>query len=72
MMSSSNIINEKMYQTTMHFVRKMLYDGIISEVEYSQINTIFIQKYKPVFGTLFSEIPLTSLQKRVIYNTKEV
>ena len=57
MMSSSNITNEKMYQTTMHFVRKMLYDGIISEVEYSQINTIFIQKYSK------RQIPIVFLRK---------
>jgi hypothetical protein len=43
----------------MHIVRKMLEDGIISEEEYRQIDTIFLEKYQPVFGTLFSDISLT-------------
>ena len=39
---------------------KMLKEGIVSEEEYRQIDTIFLEKYKPVFGTLFSDISLTS------------
>jgi hypothetical protein len=46
--------NEKLYQTTMQIAQKMLKEGIISEEEYRQIDTIFLEKYKPVFGTLFS------------------
>ena len=52
--------NEKMYQATMGIARKMLKEGIVSEEEYRQIDTIFLEKYKPVFGTLFSDISLTS------------
>ena len=52
--------NEKLYQTTMHIARKMLADGIISEEEYRRIDEIFLEKYNPVFGTLFSDILLTS------------
>lgn len=52
--------NEKLYQTTMSIARKMLQEGIVSEEEYRQIDTIFLEKYKPVFGTLFSDISLTS------------
>ena len=59
-MSREEFRNEKLYQTTMYFVRKMLSEGIISEEEYRQIDTIFLEKYKPVFGTLFSDISLTS------------
>ncbi|HQK35983.1 MAG TPA: hypothetical protein PK074_14770, partial [Spirochaetales bacterium] len=59
-MSKEELRNEKLYQTTMHLARKMLIEGIISEVEYRQIDTIFLEKYKPVFGTLFSDISLTS------------
>ena len=59
-MSKDDFRNEKLYQTTMHMVRKMLDEGIISEEEYRQIDTIFIEKYKPVFGTLLSDISLTS------------
>ena len=59
-MSKEDFRNEKLYQTTMHLARKMLEEGIISEGEYRQIDTIFLEKYKPVFGTLFSDLPLTS------------
>lgn len=52
--------NEKLYQTTMQIARKTLKEGIISEEEYRRIDTIFLEKYRPVFGTLFSDISLTS------------
>jgi len=52
--------NEKLYQTTMSIARKMLKEGIVSEEEYRRIDTIFLEKYRPVFGTLFSDISLTS------------
>ena len=58
-MSKDDFRNEKLYQTTMHMVKKMLNEGIISEEEYRQIDTIFLEKYKPVFGTLLSDISLT-------------
>ena len=59
-MSKEDFRNEKLYQTTMHLARKMLEEGIISEEEYRRIDTIVLEKYKPVFGTLFSDISLTS------------
>ena len=59
-MSKDDFCREKLYQTTMHLTRKMLREGIISEDDYRQVNTIFLDKYKPVFGTLFSDISLTS------------
>ena len=67
-MSKEEFRNEKLYQTTMHLARKMLEEGIISEEEYRQIDTIFLEKYKPVFGTLFSDLPLTSDAERVMYS----
>ena len=47
---------EKLYQATMSMVRKMLAEGLITEEEYRQIDTMFLAKYRPLFGTLFSEI----------------
>ena len=47
--------NELMYQITMSKVKKMLEHGLILKEEYDAIDTIFLNKYKPVFGTLFSE-----------------
>lgn len=54
-MSKEDMRKEKLYQTTMHIARKMLEEGIISEKEYHRVEKIFIEKYKPVFGTLFSD-----------------
>ena len=54
-MSKEDFKNEKLYQTTMSVAKKMLADGIISEEEYHQIDTIFLEKYRPTLGTLFSE-----------------
>lgn len=53
-MSKEDMRREKLYQTTMHIARKMLRDGIISEEEYRRVDKIFLKKYKPIFGTLFS------------------
>lgn len=51
---------EKLYQTTMNVAGRMLSQGLISKEEYCQIDTIFLEKYRPVFGTLFSAMLLTS------------
>lgn len=58
-MSKEELKNEKLYQTTMHMVRRLLKNGAITEKEYRQIDTIFLEKYHPIFGTLLSDIPLT-------------
>lgn len=58
-MSRNDFQSEKLYQATMSMARKMLHDGLISEEDYRQIDTIFLEKYRPVFGTLFSDLSLT-------------
>ena len=63
--------NENAYQITMYMIRKMLTEGLITKQEYCTINTIFTQKYNPVFGTLFSDLFLTSFEDRVIYSNRE-
>lgn len=68
-MSKEDFKNEKLYQTTMSMARKMLSEGLITEEEYCRIDTIFLEKYRPVFGTLFSDISLTSGLKRVMYSS---
>ena len=55
-MSKEQMRQEKLYQATMSMVRKMLAEGLITEEEYRQIDTMFLEKYRPLFGTLFSEI----------------
>ncbi len=50
--------DEIIYQMTMSVARQMLENKLISEDEYKQFDTKMIQKYHPVFGTLFSDINL--------------
>lgn len=55
-MTDKQLRSEKLYQTTMHVCRKMLWEGLISREEYCEIDKIFLRKYRPVSGGLFSEI----------------
>ena len=55
-MSKEQMRQEKLYQATMSIVRRMLAEGLITEEEYRQIDTMFLEKYRPIFGTLCSEI----------------
>lgn len=49
---------EIQYQCTMGIARNLLKQGIIDEIQYSKIDTIFTQKYKPILGSLFADIDL--------------
>lgn len=51
--------NEFQYQLTMSLVRQLKENGTISDNEYKQIDTIMLEKYRPVLGTLLSGKPLT-------------
>ena len=51
--------NEFQYQLTMSLVRRLKENGTISDNEYKQIDTIMLEKYKPILGTLLSGKPLT-------------
>lgn len=51
--------NEFQYQLTMSFVRRLKENGTISDNEYKQIDTIMLEKYRPILGTLLSGNPLT-------------
>ena len=51
--------NEFQYQLTMSLVRQLKENGTISDNEYKQIDTIMLEKYKPILGTLLSGKPLT-------------
>ena len=50
---------EKMYQATMGMMRRMLSEGLISSEEYAKVEQIFLEKYKPLIGSVYAEIPLT-------------
>lgn len=62
-MSEREMQNEKLYQATMAITRSMLNQGLITEEEYRQIDTIFTEKYAPSSGTLFSDIDLINVEK---------
>ena len=58
MMSQEEGKREIVFQMTMSAARQMLEKGLISEDEYKQFDTKMQQKYRPIFGTLFSTIDL--------------
>lgn len=55
--NSVNLQNELMYQMTMSIARKMFSEGLMTEDEYRQIDTMFREKYQPKIGTLFVDLP---------------
>ena len=55
-MNEDQFEREKLYQATMNMFRSMLKKGLITEEQYTIIDTMFLAKYRPLFGTLFSEI----------------
>ena len=58
-MTREEFHNEKMYQATMGMVRRMRSEGLISQEEYERVERIFLEKYKPLIGSIYAEIPLT-------------
>ena len=58
-MTKEQFQREKMYQATMGMVRRMRSTGIISSEEYAKVEQIFLEKYKPLIGSIYAEIPLT-------------
>lgn len=56
--TSEELCNEKMYQTTMAIVKNLLKQGVICPEEYGQIDTIMTEKYNPSLGSLLCRIDL--------------
>ena len=50
---------ERLYLMSISVAKSMLEKGVISEKEFSEIDTILLKKYRPVLGTLLSGKPLT-------------
>ena len=48
--------DETLYQATMGMIRKLYFDGTISEAEYDEMERCFREKYKPVLGGLFADV----------------
>ena len=58
-MENKSFERETSYQVTMNLFRQLLKQGVIDKEEYNKIDTKMIEKYRPVFGKLFSKMPLT-------------
>ena len=58
-MNSDELRTEALYLTTMSMLKKMYADGLITAEEYGEAETLFLEKYDPLTGTLFSSLSLT-------------
>lgn len=63
-MTQEEFDRERRYQVVMHFVRKMLDEGLISEEEYCQIDTRNRRIFLPITGDLLSGRTLLYAQNR--------
>ena len=52
-MTSEQFESEKEYQVRMSIMRTMLKLGLITKSEYDKIDTKFLKKYSPIFGSLY-------------------
>ena len=57
-MSEKEFRAELHYRMSLSVAKTMLEKGIISEDEYSEIDTIVLEKYRPTLGTLLAGKPL--------------
>jgi hypothetical protein len=51
-MNSEQFKRERLYQSTIAIVKTMLKNGLISEDEFCQIDTMLLEKYRPLLGGL--------------------
>ena len=54
-MSKEQFEAEKDYQVLMSMAKKLRNQGLLTEEEYTEIDTRLKAKYQPIFGTLLSE-----------------
>ncbi len=57
-MSEEQFRAERLYRMSLSIAKTMLKKGIITKDEYSEIDTILLQKYRPTLGTLLAGKPL--------------
>jgi len=51
-MNSEQFKRERLYQSTIAIVKMMQKNGLITEDEFCQIDTMFLEKYRPLLGGL--------------------
>lgn len=61
-MTEKQFRNEKLYLATIRMAKTLLNKGAMSADEYKQIDTLFLEKYKPSMGVLFSDVNLPVLE----------
>ena len=52
-MTPKQFETEKEYQSRMSIIRSILKLGLITKIEYNKINTKFLEKYSPIFGSIY-------------------
>ena len=57
-MNEQEFDREKRYQAAVQIANALLKKGAVSEMEYHQIKTILLEKYRPILSTLLSGKPL--------------
>ena len=57
-MSEKEFRAELRYRMSLSVARAMLEEGAITKEEYSEIDTILLQKHRPILGTLLVGKPL--------------
>lgn len=57
-MNEAEFHAEKMYLLCLGTAKTMLKKGVISEEEFTKIDTMLLEKYKPTLSTLLSGKPL--------------
>ena len=51
-MNKDDFRRERLYQSTIAIVKTMQKNGLITEDEFCQIDTMFLEKYRPLLGGL--------------------
>lgn len=62
-LTKAQMHKERMYQSTMLMAKNLLEQGIISDEEYGEIDTMFREKYAVSLSTLFTDIHLIKFDK---------
>ena len=57
-MSEKEFRAELRYRMSLSVAGTMLKEGVITEEEYRQIDTILLEKHRPILGTLLAGKPL--------------
>ena len=54
-MSKDEFHNNMLYHAAISIAKTILENGLVTEEEYAEIDTILLEKYRPYWGTLLSE-----------------